>query len=203
MYILTRVDNQPSKLTDISFANLTSIYDKVAGQSGSIDIIQPFQLPSSSISIPKLKLIGNLSIRHGRPMSNSSLSLYLNELEKIEGDAGIDAYLNASVIINKLNRIEGNFLYKPIGDLTPADFPALNYIGGNFDMQVDAVTSISGIGNLNYIGGNMYISGSNNLRDYCILRPLLSNGGLKGTFTATNAAYNPTAQQIIAGNCSQ
>ena len=75
-------------------------------------------------------------------------------------------------------------------------------VGGSISIKDNTDLLSVGFVNLANVLGDIQISNNTSLNDYCELQAFLVNGGLGGTFNATGNAYNPTAQNIIDGNCS-
>ena len=75
-------------------------------------------------------------------------------------------------------------------------------VGGNINIKENTNLLSVGFSNLNSVLGDIQISNNISLNDYCELQAFLINGGPGGTFSAVGNAYNPTAQNIIDGNCS-
>lgn len=74
-------------------------------------------------------------------------------------------------------------------------------IGGNFEINSNFsnAQSIQAY-SLTKVGGDIIIKNLSALKDYCSLKSVLQNH--KGQFITEGNAYNPTKEQILAGECS-
>lgn len=74
-------------------------------------------------------------------------------------------------------------------------------IGGNFEINSNFsnAQSIQAY-SLSRVGGDIIIKNLSALKDYCTLKSVLQNH--KGQFITEGNAYNPTKEQILAGECS-
>lgn len=89
---------------------------------------------------------------------------------------------------------------------------SLSVIKGNFKIigiQPDKITgdhalssfhSCKGIYNLSQVGDSIILKDLLILKDYCDLKTALQNH--TGQFIVSGNAYNPTKEQILAGECS-
>lgn len=66
----------------------------------------------------------------------------------------------------------------------------------------DKLKSIAGLENLEK-AGSVNIQRNMALSDFCAIENMIINGGVDGSFTIKLNAYNPTINDIEAGNCSQ
>jgi len=113
-----------------------------------------------------------------------------NILTSIEPLAGISS-LNHGLLIYKnplLTNLEG------LNDITN--------IGFGVDISLnDTLQSIDALSALTSVENTVLLRYNYVLTDFCSLTALVTSGNLDGFFTEENG-YNPTAQDIIDGNCS-
>lgn len=81
----------------------------------------------------------------------------------------------------------------------------LHKIGGNFEISSNFSNSFSNVRSINAyslsrVGGDITFKNLSALKNYCSLKTVLQNH--KGQFITSGNAYNPTKEQILAGECS-
>lgn len=81
----------------------------------------------------------------------------------------------------------------------------LHKIGGNFEISSNFSNSFSNVRSINAysltkVGGDIIFKNLSALKGYCYLKTVLQNH--KGQFITEGNAYNPTKEQILAGECS-
>ncbi len=84
-------------------------------------------------------------------------------------------------------------------------FNELKEVGGNFEISSIASNSLNefnylGTVHLVKVGGDIILKNLPALKDYCDLKTVLQNH--TGQFIVSGNAYNPTKEQILAGECS-
>ncbi len=81
---------------------------------------------------------------------------------------------------------------------------SLESVGWNFQiMNNSSILSHEGLNNLQSIGEHLIIQSNQNLFDLCGIQNVLTLDGVGyGPYIMSNG-YNPTTDDIIAGNCSQ
>jgi hypothetical protein len=181
------VDNNNSLISLAGLESLTSAYDVTIRNNAILNSI--YELSSLSVA--------NRIEIYGQPM-----------LASLEG-------LNQITDLNRL-RISYNDALTDLSGLDNLSSVYLFFIGGN-----DALSSLSGLDNLiNVTGVNigrdldfdvMNIAPNQNLVDFCALQNLFINGtyqeessgpfSIYGVYIEDNF-FNPTAQDIVSGNCS-
>lgn len=67
----------------------------------------------------------------------------------------------------------------------------------------EKLTNINGVSNVEGSIAHIYVNLNKILKNLCGATKALKGGGHTGVFQATGNAYNPTKEQIIAGQCSQ
>lgn len=67
----------------------------------------------------------------------------------------------------------------------------------------DLLTSLDGLQNISQFKGKGWIGNNETLTNLCAIQNLITNGEFTVPLTISANAYNPTAEDIIAGNCSQ
>lgn len=142
--------------------------------------ISPLAFPSNNgsttsfKSLVSFKGLGNLRTIGGNfELLGSNVSL--NSLISFEG-------------LNSLSVIKGNL--KIVGTL-----PQLPDKG-----SLNSFYSCKGIYNLSQVGDSIILKNLPILKDYCDLKTVLQNH--TGQFIVSGNAYNPTKEQILAGECS-
>lgn len=79
----------------------------------------------------------------------------------------------------------------------------LTYCHGQIDIFSNPqLTTLDGLNNLTDAGGECTITDNIKLRNLCALKSLLSNTIFTEYFQSSGNFYNPTKQNIIAGNCN-
>ena len=207
-------------------SQITSIQGfSILATSGGVQITNNDLLVSISGFDLLTKITGDLSLNINGSLSTISA---LNGLTIVEGNISFSSNSFADIgFLNNLTLVDGNvFIANSSTLISLSGLEILEQIGGSLTIsntQIDSILdglaglitvggSISikdntdllsvGIVNLANVLGDIQISNNTSLNDYCELQAFLVNGGLGGTFNATGNAYNPTAQNIIDGNCS-
>jgi hypothetical protein len=65
------------------------------------------------------------------------------------------------------------------------------------------LTNVDGLANVEGATTGIFINANTILRNLCGITKVVKGGGNTGSYQVTGNAYNPTVQQIIAGQCSQ
>ncbi|RIV69885.1 hypothetical protein [Flagellimonas aequoris] len=129
--------------------------------------------------------LGGLTINNNQYLQNIEFPV----LTEVKGNVSImnnlDQFFNLDTTWN-IDTIGGNLIIYQ-NNPSMANFGLLN---------------LNAFQNLASVNGNIEITNNVNLSDYCSLQSLVVDGGLIGNFTAVGNDYNPTAQNIIDGNCS-
>ena len=148
--------------------------------------------------------------------SFKSLEVWDNpSLLNLDGLEGVQSARESVVIINNENLININGLsgLTTIGEfLIISDNTSLASINGlnnleNVDRSITlrrntVLPNLDGFSNLLNVGENMVFEVNEALTNYCGLEPLFIEGGYEGGFIMFENAYNPTADDMINGNCS-
>lgn len=84
-------------------------------------------------------------------------------------------------------------------------FYSLREIGGDFEISSISNKGFSNLYSLyiyplTKVGGDITLKNLSALKNYCSLKTVLQNH--KGQFITDGNAYNPTKEQILAGECS-
>lgn len=140
----------------------------------------------SNITLPNLNGLENItSVRFYLAISNNSLLENIDALSNIQSVDG-DLSIDSNDILRDLNGLS-----------------SLASVNGFFDIEQNyAITNLDPLNNLTNVAEYMDFTNNDELIDFCGLTPLLSGGGLGGTFSTNQNGYNPTEQDIIDGNCS-
>jgi len=207
-------------------SQITSIQGfSILATSGGVQITNNDLLVSISGFDLLTKITGDLSLNINGSLSTISA---LNGLTIVEGNISFSSNSFADIgFLNNLTLVDGNvFIANSSTLISLSGLEILEQIGGSLTIsntQIDSIldglaglitvggsisikdnTDLLSVGfvNLANVLGDIQISNNTSLNDYCELQAFLVNGGLGGTFNATGNAYNPTAQNIIDGNCS-
>jgi hypothetical protein len=122
-----------------------------------------------------------------------SLSMeYNNSLSNVNG-------------LSNLDTVWGGFRFEYNSSLIDIDSLAdLKYIGEDIIFtKNEALQNVDGLINLSHVGNNIDMAYNTALTNFCGLRPLLTSGTLGGYCSLYSNGFNPHANEIIAGNCSQ
>ena len=173
-----------SSLINPSFEELQAFYEAgYDGVNGNIELSGVNGL-SNMLTLSNIKLInGSLKIEENRDL----ISLEgLNKLHSIGGELYIDKNKNLEHI-NDLGNLESVGSNLVIG----------YYLGNNH------LTSLDGLNKVQSVGGFLTISSNYILTDLCGIKNVLTLGGVANGIRIDRNLYNPTEEDIIAGNCSQ
>ncbi|WP_315814826.1 hypothetical protein [Paraflavitalea speifideaquila] len=69
--------------------------------------------------------------------------------------------------------------------------------------QNDKLANLNGLSNVDGTITNISINGNKVLKNLCGITRVVKAGAITGGYYVANNGYNPTQQQIIAGQCSQ
>lgn len=116
--------------------------------------------------------------------------------------------LNVKYVGNNVY-LEGNKKLRSISALQ-----TLRYIGKDLIiLDCDSLKSLHGLGNVDSIKGNLYIGtqswttpvvakSNDSLDNLCALSPVITRGGLTGTYNVANNAFNPLLTDFAIGKCA-
>lgn len=181
-------------LTDIS---------ALSEMSSSLNVISLSNTLVSDLSV--FSNVKNTNYVEFRNNNNIQNFIGLSELESVVGGlvvSGNDNLLNFSGLENLSEigdeiTIEGNLKLSEIGSLTKMTILNKNlYIKFN-----DKLTSLDGFKNIVSAPGRIEIENNPTLNNFCFLNTLLSNDG-ENILNISLNAYNPSKEEILAGNCS-
>lgn len=121
-----------------------------------------------------------------------------NDLASLEGVQNLKSISNLIVSGNdsllSLEHLSGIRVFAPIPD----------YLENKLEISANnALTSLNGLQNLNVFTGEMIIWGNQSLTNLCALQSIFTTGVFVSPATISQNAYNPTKEDIMAGNCSQ
>lgn len=139
----------------------------------------------------------NLTILNGLSnLTSISRSLVIKDNSSLNG-------------LNKLEQIGHEFkLHNNVNLLNIDGLDVLTKIGEgntNYDMEIwsnDSLQNLDGLSSLLIVGGKISIHANDVINDFCGLQNILNNGSYD-SYGATSNDFDPTAQDIIDGNCSQ
>ncbi|MBC9798065.1 hypothetical protein [Sinomicrobium weinanense] len=160
--------------------------------------------------ITSLEGIENMELKTGITIWQNELLVNLDHFPKNNEEIAIvNIAENSSLIdINGLSGVTSiDFLQlarnKNLENLDGlANLKSINY--GLTIRENIKITHLDALANLSVVNGNISISYNDQLYSFCGLRPLLSSGGLHGTFYVMRYnRYNPTLTEIIDGVCQK
>ena len=204
-------------ITLVDFANLITISGKLDLYDLKIKDLQGFKnLSSIGDASDDPRSLGVLRIKENHYLQSlaglenlekmsfyPSIEIYSNDsLESIYGLSGIKASPNLRVVGNKsLKSLEG------LEGITSIISSLL--VGGN-----ESLTSLDGLQNISSMTHDITsqfvpiirFEWNDKLLDFCAISPLidaLNNNNFTYRFELNSNAYNPTAQEIVDGDCKQ
>lgn len=134
-------------------------------------------------------------------------------LQSVGGNLIVSNIITSDSIFLSLNSVGKDFKILQTKDMAEGMhvmtidylFSSLREIGGDFEISSISNKSFSNlysiyINPLTKIGGDITLKNLSALKNYCTLKSVLQNH--KGQFITEGNAYNPTKEQILAGECS-
>lgn len=134
-------------------------------------------------------------------------------LQNVGGDFILNNVIASDSIFLSLNSVGKGFKILQTKDMAEdmrvVDLGCLvnlHKIGGNFEISSNFSNSFSNVRSINAysltkVGGDIIFKNLSALKGYCYLKTVLQNH--KGQFITEGNAYNPTKEQILAGECSK
>lgn len=177
--------------------------------SNALNALTSFQ------GLNKLSRIGGnfkINTTASNSMAFYSSSNSLNKLESFNGLENLNTIDKSFEINVKVSsETSGAASAYSLNPLSFKGLSKLNIIGENFKVfnsktggysySLGNLTSFNELNELGSIGGNIIINGCTSLFNFCNLQTVLNN--YQGTFTVNDCSYNPTKEQILAGECSK
>lgn len=160
-----------------------SQYTKITGDC----IISDVEIPYSFLDFFYLQNVGgNLIVTNVIPRD----SMFMN-LKYVGKDFKI---LQTKDMAEDMHAMDKGYLFYDLGE-----------IGGDFEINSNSSKDFSKLQSiyafsLTKVGGDIIFKNLSALKDYCYLKTVLQNH--KGQFITEGNAYNPTKEQILAGECS-
>ena len=168
----------PSNLINPSFLELQDFYDRgYDGINGNLELTEIDGL-LNMLTLSNIKTINGHLI-----VSQNPDLISFEGLENLTNIGG-DLILNQ----NRITNIDA------LSNLTN--------INGDLHIIDNALTNIDGLSNIISVSGDLIISGNYHLVDLCGIKTLLTINGVGGNTTINSNLYNPSVDDIIAGNCS-
>ena len=184
-------------LKNINGFGITSI-------GGDIEIYSNYELENIDALESLNDFDGDLSIYYNQQLNDllglknittfDNLTIYYNsDLSSLEG-------------LDSLEEINGDLYIESNDDLTSLESLAkLTSISGSLSIYGnDTLQSLNGLEQLTFVGSSIYISYNYNLSDFCALSSevidLIGTGYYYGGIYGND--YNPTKDDLIAGDCS-
>lgn len=182
-----------SALSNITHASYVSIWnnDSIENLLGLQNIIFVSSVwIGSNNSLVNLLGIPSFDAIDSIDASQGHFTIYYNDnLQSLEGVSGTG-------LQGKLN-IHNN-----------PNLTTLSHLNGltrtdRFDLdRNNALTSLDGLEDLMLVDGPFQIFQNTSLSDFCAISSLVTIGEINGAFSASQCAFNPTIEEIQAGNCS-
>lgn len=162
---------------------------------------------------PKLTSIDRFRMRNS-PSNETTWALIENnnELKGIEPLDGLTSITNLMIsgnrelidlqplsnleVVSHLNVVANDQLenLKGLENLREA---GILYVAGNSQLS-----SLDGLSSLLTVSNNFKISGNESLKDFCAITNLIDGGGVENEFDISFNAFNPSVDDLAAGNCS-
>lgn len=192
--------------------------------------LETFTLNAGSTEVPVLKLIGLEEVTKTLSLDNFSKNdvyslggikkvgaltitggnikeLSFPDVEEV-ASLRFQLYLLTSLKMDKLKTVTGDFYYSSMKDMTDDgfSFASLETIGGKltiegfYDAKQVVLTTLKGFDSLKEVG-SVSISNMGNLVDFSALKTAADK--LTTGWSVSGNAYNPTLDDMHAGNCVQ
>ncbi|WP_421918403.1 hypothetical protein [Marinifilum sp.] len=78
----------------------------------------------------------------------------------------------------------------------------LTTIGEHLSILYNNISNLDALTNLKTLKGDLWIQGNTNLNDFCGLKTLATEGEIGGSISISENKYNPSMDDIKAGDCS-
>jgi hypothetical protein len=196
-YLFIGEQGVTNDINDLSgFSNLVSINGDGVGNGLRIDNT----LLNSLNGLESLEAInGGLSI------SNASNLSDISQLSEITSCGNLQVFNCDNLTnISGLQNLQttGNISIVNNDNIQQINLTSLTQTNGTFELiNNDGLLNLDALNNLQNIN-NLWITGHNQLGDFCGLNTLVSNNGIAGTYTVSGNLYNPTLQDLNNGNCN-
>lgn len=171
-------EDEPGNITDLS------------ALSTLLEINSSFSVPygikiTGNVALNSLEGLENLRVLNGNVAIGGNNLSNISQLSKIEVVEG-DFFLSSEPLINSLE-----------------DLSNLKAVDGQLGISgLENLESLAGLENIEIVSGELYIVNNANLTDFCSLQKLIDNG-FSNYYTVFLNKYNPTLEDLQAGNCSQ
>lgn len=81
-------------------------------------------------------------------------------------------------------------------------FPKLEHITYNLEIMNTMASEITGFNELRYVGHSVLIWGNSKLSNFCNFLPLVTQGEVGALFILSDNSFNPSYEELKAGNCA-
>ncbi|WP_321300316.1 DUF4971 domain-containing protein [Marinifilum fragile] len=137
---------------------------------------------------PKLENINGLSSL--KTVSKTLIIGNNNSIQNINALSGLTEIGNSIAIQHnsKLDDVSG------LSNLT--------LVGDDLTIIYNNIANLDALTNLKTVKGDLWISNNSNLNDLCGIKPLATEGEIAGNIYISDNKYNPSIDDIKAGNCS-
>lgn len=182
---------QNSSLREITFTNLNSVRDGI--------YLSGHEMTYSGFSALTL-VNGDLVIAGESAQANQG---FIN-LQKVAGDLTVTSASGDLDDLANLEFVDGNFKIER-SDITSVNgLASLKNIGGNVTIEHNPhLLNLDGLGAVNEIRDGVKIHSNKILKDFCGLTNVFQNGETDVKLSTFANAFNPTKDQILAGDCSR
>lgn len=106
-----------------------------------------------------------------------------------------------TIVFNNLSHVK-NLIIMGNNNLQGMEFNRLESVGGLTLVGNNNLTNLDGLSSLQNIDNYINISYNYELNDFCGIRTLIVNNGLGNDYLVNYNLFNPTIEDIKAGNCS-
>ena len=213
------------KLTvECSYLTSLSGLDSLQSVSYWFNIRQAHALQSIE-ALSNLTSVGSLHIWKAFPLEtlsglenltnvNEGLTLELNtgltDISALSGLTQISGKLDiqSNVILENLDGLENIetiggelVIFNNINLMSIEGLSGLNTVYSHVEIDNNIrLKSLDGLNNLN-LANDLIIVSNDSLEFYCAINHLITVGGMFGTYTVSDNAYNPTVQDILDADC--
>lgn len=153
----------------------------------------------------KLKTIGVSFIIHRNRGDFTNLE-GLNNLESVSDGLIIseNSGLTSLVGLNSLHSTSSGIVIEHNdGLINLGGLSELNSVANLLIINNHNLKNLDGLNNIQSISNNLTIFDNPNLIDFCSIRNVLAINGVDGAISFHSNLFNPTVEDIIAGNCSR
>ena len=193
---------------NVEFANIDSLFNMKAFShlrkiTGSFRVEHNYHFFSFS-GLNNLESIGNSFV----VFDNNAVVNFkgLDNLQSVSDGfiISVNTKLESLEGLGKLQNIDTLFIIEHNTKLNNLDgLYQLKYAGNLLVFNNAELKSLSGLTSIEVVRNKLVIEDNPDLTDFCSIRKLLTINGVGGYVGISNNLFNPSTEDIIAGNCSQ